>query len=128
MIAGAGEAKIRPHKEETMAGKDWARLAVGAILALGVSVGAYLGSAQQAGSAPNRAPRVVTMQVGDVAVLGARVRCLGRSDSRSGPLRHAYMRCSKRPASQARYTVDVSPEGITVWRVGSTEPLYTTPR
>lgn len=111
-----------------MAGKDRARFATGVALALSVGVGAYFGSARLAGSTPNRAPRVVTMQVRDVAVLGGRVRCQAWSDSRSSPLRHAYMHCSKRPASQARYWVDIAPEGIVVWQIGSTEPLYTTPR
>jgi len=113
-----------------MAGKDRARFAMGAALVLSVGVGAFFGSARLAGSAPTRASngRIVTLQLGDSAVLGYRVRCLARSDSRSSPLRYAYMRCSKRPASRARYSVDIAPEGISVWDVGAQKQLYVTPR
>ena len=55
------------------------------VLALSVGIGAYLGSAQAAGSAKGHS-RTVTMRIGDVAVVG-QVRCLAWTDSRRSPIR-----------------------------------------
>jgi hypothetical protein len=104
-----------------------ARVGIGVVLAVSVGIGAYLGSAQLAGSTPN-AKRTVTLRVGDAAVFG-RVRCLATSDSRSEPMRPGwyYMLCSKRPLRDARYRVDIFPNGATVSEAGNPTPLYTTP-
>jgi len=105
------------------------RFAIGVVLALSVGIGAYFGSAQLAGSASNPPKRTVTLRIGDVAVLGE-IQCVAVSESRRHPMKPGayYMRCSKRPFDQARYRVDVFPDGAFVWEKGTYDPLYVTPR
>jgi hypothetical protein len=103
------------------------RLVFGVVLAVSVGVGGYFGSAQVATSA-RTPPRTVALNIGDVAVVG-QVRCLAVTDSRSQPIRNAYMRCSARPHYRAPYWVDVLPTGyIVVWKKAVTDPVYTTPQ
>jgi len=102
---------------------------IGVVFVLGISIGAYFGSAQLAASTPNTAPRVVTLRVGDVAVFG-RIRCAAATDVRppSAWRRMYYIRCSKRPLNLARYRTDIFRDGVSVWEVGTNKQLYVTPR
>src|SRR5262249_1176133 len=77
-----------------------------------LSIAAYLGSAQVAGSAKTP-PRRVTLQVGDIAVAG-QVQCRAEPESRQHPTRVAYLQCSKGPLSRAAVSVAVFPGGVDV--------------
>jgi hypothetical protein len=111
-----------------MAGRDRARFATATVLALGVAIGGYFGSAQLAASTPKAAPRIVTLRFGDVAVFG-HLRCGVTSDARSKTRQQQsyYMRCSKRPLTGARYWVDIFPQGISVMDRSTGTQVYRTP-
>lgn len=102
------------------------RLSLGVALVMSVGVGAYFGSAQIATSA--KPPiRVLELRVGDSALIRQDLQCVATTDSRRFPLKEAYMRCSKRPLSAARYIVDVGPDSVNVWSKGFSKLLYRTP-
>ena len=87
------------------------RFVIGVVLALSVGIGAYLGSAQVAGSAKTP-PRRVTLRIGDVAALG-QIQCQAIPWTRSrtpGP-NDAYLHCS---SGRAAESVDVSLGGVRV--------------
>src|SRR5215469_4505416 len=92
------------------------RFVIGVVLALSVGIGAYLGSAQVADSA--KTPRRVTLQVGDIAVVG-NGQCRATPESRQHPLRADYLLCSNGPLSRAAASVSVFEFGGGV-RVGIT--------
>ena len=93
------------------------RFVIGVVLALGVGIGAYLGSAQVADSAKTP-PRTVRLQVGDIAVVG-NGQCRATPESRQHPLRADYLLCSNGPLSRAAASVSVFEFGAGV-RVGKT--------
>jgi hypothetical protein len=88
------------------------RFVIGVVLALSVGIGAYLGSAQVADSA-KAPPRRVALQIGDIAAVG-HIQCRAWTDSRSHPLRDAYLQCSKGPWSRAALGVTVFPGAVDV--------------
>lgn len=113
------------------------RVVFGFVLALCVGVGACLGSAQAASSAKANG-RIVTLKVGDVAVLGT-VQCRVTSNSTRFPGEYAYVQCSNGPLSKAAYSFSNSggcgtvpghchpTRGIDVWQKGLSAPIYVTP-
>src|SRR5215475_5176227 len=101
------------------------RFVIGVVLALSVGIGAYLGSAQVAGSAKTP-PRRMKLRIGDIAAVG-QVQCRAWTDSRRHPIRYAYLECSKGPwsrASRAGLSVFVLPGAVNVLKNG--KPVYTT--
>jgi hypothetical protein len=101
------------------------RLVISVVLALSVGIGAYLGSAQAAGSATAR-PRMVILRIDEVAAAG-RSHCRATSESRSQPYRYAYMRCWTGPEGSATYTALVGGGAVAVFKKGVDAPVYTTP-
>jgi hypothetical protein len=78
------------------------RVVFGFVLALCVGVGACFGSAQAANSAKANG-RIVTLKLGDVAVLGT-VECRVFSRSPRHPVEYAHVQCSNGPLSKATYS------------------------
>jgi len=103
------------------------RFVIGVVLALSVGIGAYFGSAQAASSAKARPRTVSHLRIGDIAAVG-QAQCLAYTESRSHPVREAYLRCSGGPLIRATYRVDVLPNGaIVVFKRGASQPVYTSP-
>jgi len=103
------------------------RFVFAVVLALGVGIGAYLGSARAASSGKAR-PRMVMLRIGDTAAVGRtgpRAQCLARTDSRFHPYRYAYLLCSAGPLSRATYSIVVTPSGFSVFKTGVEGPVYT---
>ena len=75
------------------------RVVFGFVLALCVGVGACFGSAQAANSAKANG-KIVTLKLGDVAVLGT-VQCRVFSRSPRHPVEYAHVQCSNGPLIKA---------------------------
>jgi hypothetical protein len=99
---------------------------IGIAFVLGISIGAYFGSVQLAGSTPKNG-RLITLLPGDHARFG-RVEC--ETDS-GRPLstgkRTNFLRCYVWPLSLARYETLVTPHGIAVIHTRTGKQLYVTP-
>src|SRR5215472_5284847 len=100
------------------------RVVFGFVLALCVGVGACFGSAQAANSAQANG-RIVTLKIGDVAVLG-NIQCRVFSNSPRHPVEYAHVQCSNGPLSKATYSFVTAP-GIDVFQKGVSAPIYSTP-
>ena len=106
------------------------RVVSGFVLALCVGIGAFFGSAQAANSAQANG-RIVTLKLGDVAVLG-NVQCRVFTRSPRYPVEYAHVQCSTGPLSKAAYSAvtNGSPDvggGIDVFQKGVSAPIYATP-
>jgi hypothetical protein len=101
------------------------RVVFGFVLALCVGVGACFGSAQAANSAKANG-RIVTLKIGDVAVIG-HVQCRVFTNSVRHPVEYAHVHCSNGPLSKAAYSV-VTNGGIDVYQKGVSAPIYSTPQ
>jgi hypothetical protein len=105
------------------------RFVLGVVLALGVGIGAYFGSARAASSAKARS-RMVMLRMGDIAAVGhagPRAQCLATSDSRFHPYRYPYLVCSPGRLSQATYRIVLFPRGLAVVKEGVDDPVYSSP-
>jgi len=106
------------------------RVVFGFVLALCVGVGACFGSAQAANSAKANG-RIVTLKIGDVAVLG-NVQCRVFSNSPRHPVEYAHVQCSNGPLSKATYSAVTSGtdlgSSISVFQKGVSAPIYSTPQ
>ena len=106
------------------------RVVFGFVLALCVGVGACFGSAQAANSAKANG-RIVTLKIGDVAVLGD-IQCRVFSNSPDHPNEYAHVQCSNGPLSTATYSAvtrgtDLG-SSISVFQKGVSAPIYSTPQ
>ena len=103
------------------------RAMIGIVFVLGISIGAYFGSVQLAGSTPNNG-WLITLGAGDFARFG-RIQCQPAIDER--PLstwkRTNFLRCYKWPLGLARYEALVTPHGIAVIHTRTGKQLYVTP-
>ena len=99
------------------------RVVFGFVLALCVGVGACFGSAQAANSAKANG-RIVTLKMGDVAVLG-KIQCRVFSNSPGHPYEYAHVQCSNGPLSKATYSF-VTNGGIDVFQKGVSAAIYST--
>ena len=97
------------------------RVVFGFVLALCVGVGACFGSAQAANSAQANG-RIVTLKIGDLAVLG-NIQCRVFSNSPRHPYEYAHVQCSNGPLSKATYSF-VTNGGIDVWQKGVSAHIY----
>jgi hypothetical protein len=97
------------------------RVVFGFVLALCVGVGACFGSAQAANSAKANG-RIVTLKMGDLAVLG-NIQCRVFSNSPGHPYEYAHVQCSNGPLSKAAYSF-VTNGGIDVWQKGVSAHIY----
>ena len=97
------------------------RVVFGFVLALCVGVGACFGSAQAANSAQANG-RIVTLKIGDVAVLG-NAQCRVISYSPGHPYEYVHVQCSNGPLSKATYSF-VTNGGIDVWQKGVSAHIY----
>jgi hypothetical protein len=99
------------------------RVVFGFVLALCVGVGACFGSAQAANSAQANG-RIVTLKMGDVAVLG-KLQCRVFSESPRYPVEYARVQCSNGPLSKAAYSF-VAAGDIRVFQKGVSAAIYST--
>lgn len=99
------------------------RVVIGFVLALCVGAGACFGSAQAANSAKANG-RIVTLKMGDVAVLG-KIQCRVFSKSPRHPIEYAHVQCSNGPLSKAAYSF-VTTRGIDVFQKGVSTAIYST--
>lgn len=97
------------------------RVVFGFVLALCVGVGSCFGSVQAANSAKANG-RIVTLKLGDVAVLGD-IQCRVFSNSPGHPVEYAHVQCSNGPLSKAAYSF-VTNGGIDVWQKGVSAHIY----
>ena len=105
------------------------RLVIAALIVVALGIGAFRAAARAAGGKPNP-PRIVTLRIGDTAVIG-KIQCLATSDTRGHPMEGYYLRCGNRPHSSARYWADVFPGRVIVagaaGNAGNGTELYHTP-
>jgi hypothetical protein len=97
------------------------RVVFGFVLALCVGVGACFGSAQAANSAKANG-RIVTLKLGDVAVLG-KLQCRVFTRSPRHPVEYSHVQCSNGPLSKAAYSF-VTANGIDVFQKAVSAPIY----
>ena len=106
------------------------RVVFGFVLALCVGVGACFGSAQAANSAKANG-RIVTLKIGDVAVLG-KLQCRVISYSPRHPYEYVHVQCSNGPLSKAAYSFATNgfasdhSVGIDVFQKGVSAAIYST--
>jgi len=100
------------------------RVVFGFVLALCVGVGACFGSAQAANSAQANG-RIVTLKIGDVAVLG-NAQCRVISYSPGHPYEYAHVQCSNGPLSKAAYSFATGFGSIDVFQKGVSAAIYST--
>jgi len=100
------------------------RVVFGFVLALCVGVGACFGSAQAANSAKANG-RIVTLKLGDLAVLG-NIQCRVFTRSPRYPVEYAHVQCSNGPLSTAADSF-VTSQGIQVFQKGVSAPIYSSP-
>jgi hypothetical protein len=100
------------------------RVVFGFVLALCVGVAACFGSAQVANSAQANG-RIVTLKLGDVAVLGD-IQCRVFTRSPGHPVEYAHVQCSNGPLSKAVYSFATA-RGIQVFQKGVSAPIYSSP-
>ena len=99
------------------------RVVFGFVLALCVGVGACFGSAQAANSAKANG-RIVTLKMGDVAVLG-KLQCRVFTNSPRYRLEYSHFQCSNGPLSKAAYSF-ITNGGIDVFQKGVSGAIYST--
>jgi hypothetical protein len=106
------------------------RVVFGFVLALCVGVGACFASAQAANSAKANG-RIVTLKIGDVAVLG-NAQCRVISYSPRHPYEYVHVQCSNGPLSKAAYSFATNgfasdhSVGIDVFQKGVSAAIYST--
>ena len=105
------------------------RVVFGFVLALCVGVGACFGFAQAANSAQANG-RIVTLKLGDLAVLG-NVQCRVFSRSPRFPGEYTHVQCSNGPLSKAAYSAVTGgngsgASGIDVFQKGVSAAIYST--
>jgi hypothetical protein len=75
-----------------------------------------------------KAKRIVRLHVGDVAaVLQGRAHGIVLVRVQCRALSRASLRCSSGPLKKARYSAGVTTAGISVYKKGSSAPIYSTP-